>query len=539
MDSDYRNRRKYTRPEHSNCSISSPTYDGYIILDWLPESIAVNQNTSRNLKLIRLCFQITFLALFVKNNRAVRVKSIIFERFYELGGVYIKFLQAIAMSKQITSGWSQPADLKVFEEVPVEPINITALLKHEIHDQMQLFAHIEPQPFAAGSFAQVYKGTLQTGEQVAIKILRPSIHKTLKSDLKFIGLIVQLISILKPIPMINLRELYRNFADTTLQETDYIQEARAMEWFRQNIHHKNTIVTPAVFPELSSPYVITQEFINGLPMTHVLLHAQHGGDPFCYVYSQTGSNLHQQLSVLGSELAHEVLWSDYMFGDPHAGNIRLLPDNKIGIIDFGIIVKTPTNKRAIYEIASDYHALMNDDFDPGRLLLNVIEFIDKRLAGAIRTIEQHMGKNGRLFSAISASAHRSVANPSKPGNATLPIENKRIIEIFVSLINGDNRYGITFDPHAAALVKSLNLYMQMLRRCTNGQQDQDIMKYVLSYELSFAEANKSHMASEIATQQIDLSEAVEIASEWLSQVADKDPWLFGQLNIKLGRKRYA
>lgn len=499
----------------------------------------MHRNTSRNLVIVSMCFQLIYFAVFKRRSRAIKVKSLIFHRFYNLGGVYIKFLQAIAMSKQVVPGWSQPEDLKVFEEVPTESVDIGALLSQEINDYIGQFSHIETQPFAAGSFAQVYKGTLRDGKQVAIKVLRPNIHKTLRSDLRFIGLIVRLVSILKPIPMINLGELYSNFATATTQETDYIQEARTMEWFRHNIHHQSAIVTPRLYPELSSKYVITQEFIDGLPMTDVLLHAQRGGDPHSYVYSQTGSNLHQQLSTLGSELAHETLWSDYMFGDPHAGNIRLLPDNKVGIIDFGIIVKTPPNKHAIYKIAADYHALMDNKFDPGRLLLNIIEFIDKRLAGAIRTIEQHTGRNGSLFDAISASAYRSIVQPTNSNDAASPIENKRIIEIFVSLINGDNRYGIMFDPNTAALVKSLNLYMQMLRRCTTGQQDQDIMKSILRYELSFAEKNKSHFISEPLTHQIGLAEAVEIASEWLSQIADKDPWLFAQLNINLGRKRYA
>ena len=114
-------------------------------------------------------------------------KRTLFYTLKDMGGVYIKFLQAISVTRRFMDGWGGPKEFDVFNQVMQEPIDFGGYIKNR--DQ---FDYIEAKPFATGSFAQIYKAKLKTGEMLVLKVLRPSIVVNLKADLKKIKRIIKI-----------------------------------------------------------------------------------------------------------------------------------------------------------------------------------------------------------------------------------------------------------------------------------------------------------------------------------------------------------
>src|SRR5690606_22788188 len=102
-------------------------------------------------------------------------------------GVYVKFLQGVLLRSQVMRKWHNPEKLKIFENLDHEPIDIGRLLQMELpKEKLSQIALIQPEPFAAGSFGQVYYGQLRNGQPIIIKVLRPMIRELLQHDLRLL-----------------------------------------------------------------------------------------------------------------------------------------------------------------------------------------------------------------------------------------------------------------------------------------------------------------------------------------------------------------
>src|SRR5690554_5103129 len=122
----------------------------------------------------RLAGLVTKAYFLYRRKQEEQMYNVICEEFMSLGGVYVKFLQGVLLRSQIMRKWHNPEKLKIFENLDHEPINIASLLQGELpKDKLQRIALIQPEPFAAGSFGQVYFGQLDNGQTIIIKVLRP------------------------------------------------------------------------------------------------------------------------------------------------------------------------------------------------------------------------------------------------------------------------------------------------------------------------------------------------------------------------------
>jgi predicted unusual protein kinase regulating ubiquinone biosynthesis (AarF/ABC1/UbiB family) len=117
----------------------------------------------------------SYLFLLIINRS--QATSFLFDRFTKLGGIYVKFLQLLALN-QNTISIDDPNNLQeilaVYDHAGFETIDITQLLFSELKDKSSQITLDSLSPFAAGSFAQVYSGQLN-GQSIVIKVLRPSV----------------------------------------------------------------------------------------------------------------------------------------------------------------------------------------------------------------------------------------------------------------------------------------------------------------------------------------------------------------------------
>jgi predicted unusual protein kinase regulating ubiquinone biosynthesis (AarF/ABC1/UbiB family) len=489
----------------------------------------------RSLQLIEFFFRIIHIRLFNRTNRDVATRREIYHSFRYLGGVYIKFLQVMVLNGDFLKGWGGPAELAIFESLPYQSIDPKKIIRDELGAAgLARFKSIKPKPFATGSFAQVYEATLVDGSHVIVKILRPNLIKTLKKDLRALTFFVRLMSLFRTSSMIDVKHLFGNFASMTLAEVDYEAEVKKAKWFWDYYKKSDTIVVPWTYEELSSQSIITQDYIGGISLAELMAEDQSGENPAITCQEKLSSDFWYLLEFLGEEFVHSTVWSEYMFGDPHPGNLKILPNNQIGIIDFGLVVETGQNKLAYLELLEAYKGLYDNKFDPAHFTMAFISFFDESLAKSLRQVEKYVSKETgeSMMDRIGESAARNFMDHVGQGVGSEAIDRKRIAEVFFNAINDGNRYGLKMDPETAGMMKSAGAYMFMLRKFSHNNEEEQIMSRVIGREVEYAKANLGRLQSKSAPE-VSFEEAIEILGDWLTQVADRDPRLYYNLSRSL------
>jgi predicted unusual protein kinase regulating ubiquinone biosynthesis (AarF/ABC1/UbiB family) len=212
------------------------------------------------------------------------------------------------------------------------------------------FAEFEPEPIGTASIAVVHRARLFDGRQVAVKVLRPEIEYTVATDL----------DLMQPLLEILVRQTGDQMAGSTLQlldgfrvqigeEMDLRNEARSLAHFRrlQSEFDLKLMAVPEPYPELSGRNVLTMEYFDGVPIDDLAQVADLGFDPGPLVQE-----------VMRSFFLTTVRWGAF-HGDVHAGNMMLLRDGRIGVIDWGIVGRLdPSTHRFFLALLS---AAMGDE----------------------------------------------------------------------------------------------------------------------------------------------------------------------------------
>ena len=484
---------------------------------------------SRMRILVRLSWQLIRLRIAGGIHKQQESNRLLFNTFKRLGGIYMKFLQILVLDAEFLKGWAGPAEFDVFEAVKFEDIDLPAILREEMPDYEKHFLTIDLKPFAAGSFAQVYSGRLRDGTDVILKILRPSLVKNLKDDLKLLKRIARVTGLLFKGGIVDIREVYRQFAGTVRDETDYESEARNANWFHNYFARNADVIIPRTYNELSSRHIIVQEKVGGISLADVFKAQSDGQDPALYVFERTGSSIWTQLETIGTELLIGALTADYVIGDPHPGNIKLLPDNKVGLLDFGVAAAAPSNREAFLNVLREYEKAYSGDFDPGTFTIAVLQFFDEELTQSLETVGKLLTPwdPRSLLNKIGDAARNALDDiKTKPQVVNL-LDQKVIVRLFNQNINEKNRFGIAINLDAADMLKSATTCIKVIRAVGTHEQNFPILHRCLQSAIIYADSG--HVAATEPTPGPQPEYALEFLSSWLAGIADTDPFLYKQI----------
>lgn len=480
--------------------------------------------------LISLCFRLVKLRLSHQPGMERQSRKLLFEGFQDLGGVYVKFLQIMAMKVDFMTGWAGPSDYNVFEAVSLEYVDVQGLVKAELPPEAYAqFRSITPEPFAAGSFAQVYRAELQDGKQVIIKVLRPSLVRHLKFDLRLLGLVTRIAQWLYPTGAADVTMAYRQFATATLAETDYRRELANAQWFYAYFANNPNILIPQTYSALSSGHVMTQDFVDGISLAEIMnISRQTGEAPDAVAQRLIGANLWTQMEHLGKEVLASTLTADFVLGDPHPGNIRLLPGDTVGLIDFGITAAAPSNRAAWLGLMQEYQKLYADMFDPHSFTLAALNFFDQDLVESLAIVGRQLGiyDSSSLMNKIGESAARILQTQANDPLIQMYIRRRMMTRLFDS-INQGNRFGINLDLESTIMFKAAHTYLVLIDGLARNRENYAVIQNALAYAINTA--NHAAIPVQALHPAISTSRAVERVSAWLSQVADHDPFLYKQL----------
>ncbi len=184
-----------------------------------------------------------------------------------------------------------------------------------------VFREFDIEPFAAASLGQVHRAITKRGEKVAVKIQYPAIRNAIENDLKLLRSATLPGRLSGHAPVAILDEMQRGF----LEETDYLNEGKNIEFFREALRHFPYLTIPRVYWDLTTDHVLTMSFVEGAPVGEFLTHR-----PSQDTCNLVGSRLFElfQFQVLRLHVLH---------ADPHPGNYLLRDDGRIGLVDFGCV----------------------------------------------------------------------------------------------------------------------------------------------------------------------------------------------------------
>ncbi len=247
--------------------------------------------------------------------------------FEELGPTFIKFGQVLSSRPDIIPPEYIQELSKLQDDVPEFPFEdakklIESQLKRPVSD---IFLSLDEKPRAAASLAQVHRAKLPSGEDVAVKVQRIGVDKVIENDIHILREFASLVE--RRIPESRLYEpsgLVDEFARTIRHELDFVREGQNIDRFRKFFSGTPIVYIPKVYWELTTPKVLTIEYIDGIKITDVARLDAAGLD-------------RKAIAVNGANITlKEVFELRFFHADPHPGNIFVCENNVIAPVDFGM-----------------------------------------------------------------------------------------------------------------------------------------------------------------------------------------------------------
>lgn len=297
-----------------------------------------------------------------------------------LGPIFVKLGQVLSTRPDLLSAEYARELAKLQDKVPPFDADLS---RQQIERALgkpigELYAEFEPNPIASASIAQVHKARLFTGEQVAVKVLRPNLEAVIEQDLalmKFAATWLERLFAdgkrLKP------REVVAEFDKYLHDELDLMREAANASQLGRQFANSKMLIVPQVYFDYCSRDVLTIQWMDGIPISEIGRLQASGIDV-------------KKLARYGVEIFFTQVFSNGFFhADMHPGNILVAPDGRYIALDFGIVGSlTDYDKRylAINFLAffnRDYHRVATAHIESGWVPPNTRA---EDLEAAVRTV---------------------------------------------------------------------------------------------------------------------------------------------------------
>jgi ubiquinone biosynthesis protein len=272
--------------------------------------------------------------------------------FEELGPTFVKLGQLLSTRPDLLPEAYVEEFTKLQDNVQPLPFEVVrSALQAELgRNPEDAFAFINPEPLAAASIAQVHEARLLTGENVVIKIQRPEIGRIIDTDVSLLAFLAGLLERYVPESrIVGPKTVVDEFFRTLSYELDFVVEANNMGKMAENMASIPEIVVPKVYKQLSTQRVLTLEKLEGIRVTDLKKLDAAGID-------------RKRIVDVGARAFFKSVMLDGLFhGDLHGGNLFVLPGNRLGIIDFGIVGRL--SQRSRDQLANMLMSLLSEDYE--------------------------------------------------------------------------------------------------------------------------------------------------------------------------------
>src|SRR5579885_2741591 len=336
------------------------------------------------------------------------------------------------------------------DAVPAHPYRaIARQVKEELGAPVgELFARFERRPIASASLAQVHRATLPDGRDVAVKVLYPDIEPLVRADLRNLGLLVGIVG--RVWPRYDFRVIYREIARLVPRELNLLTEAASAERIAAHLSHRDDVLVPAIVHERSSPRVLTMAYVDGIKVTNVAALRAAGIDP------------RPLAETIVDIFGDQVLGHGFFHGDPHPGNILILRDGRVALIDFGIALQLPAEARLGFATLS-HSAASQDPIGMIRAIRMIgVHLPESDMATYLRMAQQTLGMasdtpddaddDGGAVNVRMARGFRGISIDGISGEALFVFRVQGLLRGLRAALGNPGNVFITWDGYARRLL---------------------------------------------------------------------------------------
>jgi ubiquinone biosynthesis protein len=248
----------------------------------------------------------------------------------ELGPAFIKMGQILSLRPDIIPPAYTVELEKLLDRTPPVPFSkIASIIEEELGEDIEdIFESIEETPEASGSLAQVHRAVLkESGERVAVKVLKPRTRQVVEADLSIMSQLVKLaLNYIPELKQYRPLDLIKEFSEVLRDEMNFVKEAHIIERFNRFFSRsgEGLVHIPKVYRRYTEQRVLVMEFIEGIKISEIDALRAAGLD----------------LRIIAENGARAGLKQIFEFGffhaDPHPGNLFVLPGNVLAPVDFGM-----------------------------------------------------------------------------------------------------------------------------------------------------------------------------------------------------------
>jgi len=268
-----------------------------------------------------------------------------------LGPAYIKVGQALSTRPDLVSPATMAEMVKLQDQLPAFS-NETAMrfIEEEIGQPPErVYESLSPEPIAAASLGQVYKGRLKTGEDVAVKVQRPGLADQITKDIYIIRILATWAKRYIKAIRSDLVSIVDEFGTRIFEEMDYTHEGENAERFAKLYGYLPEILVPGIYTQYTGRRVLTMEWIEGIKLTELDELARRGIDPTHIIEVGVQCSLRQ------------LLEHGFFHADPHPGNLLVTREGKLAYLDFGMMCEVEPYQR--YGLIEAIVHMVNRDFE--------------------------------------------------------------------------------------------------------------------------------------------------------------------------------
>ena len=299
--------------------------------------------------------------------------------FEQLGPTFVKLGQMLSTREDLLPpAWTTELARLHSDVAPVPFDDLLPQVRQALgRSPFEVFGHVEREPYAAASIAQIHRAKLASGTPVVLKIRRPGIEAKIDADLRLLDRLAHLVEHEMPeVGRYRPVEVVGQLRGSLERELDLAVEARNTERFARSFADDLDIFVPRVYWEWTSSTMNVQEHIEGIRGNDLAAIDSAGLD-------------RKALAARGVDAVLKMILVDGFFhADPHPGNVMYLPGNRIALIDFGMVGRLSQARRrqiidllaglaghdeeAMLEVLLDWRG--DDSVDEARLAADLGEF---------------------------------------------------------------------------------------------------------------------------------------------------------------------
>lgn len=254
----------------------------------------------------------------------------------ELGPTFVKLGQMLSTRADLLP----PEYVKAFATLQdsVEPFpgaEACALVEEALGGSLDdLFAEFSPEPVASASIAQVHRAVLHSGKEVAVKVQRPGIDRTLRSDINIMYTLAELLEGQLELGIYTPAAIVEAFDRAISLEVDFHNEAANAATFARAVASVPGVHVPRTYPQFTSRGVLTLEWVDGAKLSDI---------------DSTRADKQAVMDRLVEATFEQIFTHSVFHADPHPGNLIVHDDSTITYLDFGLMGRITPEMRDTLE----------------------------------------------------------------------------------------------------------------------------------------------------------------------------------------------